>query len=220
MNVTLNQNSWHFKIYSKIAGNTPPKTLCPYFWSLVAIVVLSPFLLIIYITGSTIEFFEKISKNRRVKRKLEDTRTHEEIMIEQRKKWDEEDRRETANMIRWNKITDVVKWTFKWIFLPIFIVGFIYVIFTTSTKIGWIQFLTGAGMVLLLVGVVVFFSWAIEKYGNRISTPIGIGLSKLNPIKWSVTQIIGGMIYSTYKKACPIIKWEGGEIKKDEYGTN
>lgn len=219
MNVTLNQNSWHFKIYSKIVGSRPPKTLCPYFWSLVAILVLSPFLLLIYTIGSSIEFFEKISKNRRVKRKLADTRTHDQIMAEQRKKWDEEDRREMINFERWNKITAVVKWTFKWILLPVFVIGAIYFIFNVSTKTGWLQFLMGMAIVSLIIGVIVSIIWVVEKYGNLISKPIGRGLSKLNPIKWSVTQIIGGMIYSTYKKACPIINWEGGEIKKDEYGT-
>ena len=46
MNITLNKNSWHYKIYSKIVDNTPPKSLCPYFWTLVMIFTFSPLILV------------------------------------------------------------------------------------------------------------------------------------------------------------------------------
>lgn len=215
MNVTLNQNSWHFKLYSKVAGNNPPKTLCPYFWSLVAIIVLSPMLLTIYVIGSGIEFFNNIKENERIKKEMEDTRTYEEVMAEYRKKWDEQDRKERESHARWSKITDVVTWISKRILFPILCVGVIYGIYNAGSKMGWGQFFIAIGMCSLIIGFIIFWIWVIEKYGNRIAGPIGRGLSKLNPFKWGITQIIGGMIYSAYTKACPIINWEG-EIKNKE----
>jgi len=220
MNVTLNQNSWHFKIYSKVVGNTPPKTLCPYFWSLVAIITLSPLLLFVHIVGLVTKFFDNIEKNRRIKKEMKDTRTNEEIMEAYRKKWDEEDRKEKESVERWNKITEVVTIFFKWVVLPLGCVSVIYFIYSTGNKIGWYQLLALVAVSIGFIAFIFFWVWLIEKYGNKIFGPIGRGLGKLNPFKWGVTQIIGGMIYSVYKKACPIITWEGKPVNNDRYGIN
>lgn len=43
--ITFNQNSWHFWYYSNLISKTPPKVLCPYYWCMVFLIVLSPILL-------------------------------------------------------------------------------------------------------------------------------------------------------------------------------
>lgn len=45
--VTLNKNSWHYKIYDYFVGGEP-KSLCPYFWTLVALFIFSPFILLVF----------------------------------------------------------------------------------------------------------------------------------------------------------------------------
>lgn len=221
MNVTLNLNSWHFKIYSKVVGKTPPKTLCPYFWSLVAITILSPFILMVFLVGRCIDAFfwlkTKLIPKRQIKQKTFEEREKE--VADMIKKWEEEERKAKIKTERWNKIEKITLFIAKWTILPLLVIGLIVVIIFAGNTIGWGMFLLKVVIALLMLGTIVTFIWLWDKYSDKIFTPIGKGLIKLNPLKWQVTQLIGGMIYSLYVKACPMIKWEG-EVTEENYSIN
>ena len=219
MNVTLKQNSWHFKLYSKVVDDNPPKTLCPYFWSLVAILLFSPILLMILLIKKTIEGVEYLKKNITPK-KVEPEKSFEERLDEMRKRIDKDNKREVRRRKSLDFMIGVGSLLFKWIVLPLLAIGVVYTFFIAGNKLGWLQFL---GVIAFVVGVILTIFgliWAVDTYGHKIIHPIGRVLRKLNPTKWSIIQIIGGMIYATYVKACPVIQWEGKEVKKGEYGIN
>jgi len=222
MNVTLNKDSWHFKIYNKVVGKTPPKTLCPYFWTLVGIFVLSPLIIFIVVISKIIDGYNWLSNKLSFSKKTEkvDERPYEVVMAEMRKKWDEEDRKEMIRVKRWNKIGDIMLILFKWVFIPFVCVGLIYVLYLNSVKVGWLTVLIHIGICLGLIAAILGWIWFWDKFSGRIFSPIGRGLIKLNPVKWSIVQIIGGMIYSAYKKACPIINWEGETKETNENAYN
>ncbi len=58
MNITLKKDSWHFKIYSKVISEREPKSLCPYFWSWVAMIIGSPILILFGIMRFLSKVFE------------------------------------------------------------------------------------------------------------------------------------------------------------------
>lgn len=218
MNITLNQNSWHFKIYDAVVGSTPPKSLCPYFWTLVTIFLFSPVILIMWVLFKLISFIEWIKTKSPFKKK-EDNRPYDVIAAEIIKKWDDKERKEREDHERWVKITIIGTKIFKWVILPLILIGSIYGVYVAGNKIGWVSFLTHIAIVFGFIALVIFWIFIIEKYGSNLFKPFRRHIRKINPLKWGITQIIGGMIYSTYKKTCPIITWEGGE-NNDEYGIN
>lgn len=219
MNVTLKQNSWHFKLYSKVIDDNPPKTLCPYFWSLVAILLFSPILLTMLLIKSLLEGIEYLRKSI-TPVKVEPEKSFEERLDEMRKQIAKDNKREERRMKTLNVMVGVGSLLFKWVVLPSLAIGIIYTIFVTGNSIGWLQLLLIVGAVLGFILIIFGFVWTIDTYGNKIIHPIGKVLRKLNPIKWSITQIIGGMIYATYVKACPVIQWEEKVSKEEQYGTN
>lgn len=215
MNVTLKQNSWHFKLYSKVIDDNPPKTLCPYFWSLVAIFLFSPFLLSILLIKRINDVYVYVRKNLTVNKEVP-KKTVEEIIAEMDKKLEKHVKKQK----RIDLMVGVGALIFKWVVLPLLVVGFIYLLFLAGNKIGWFGFLisivVGIGIMAFIFGII----WTVDNYGHKISKPIGRGLSKLNPTKWSITQIVGGMIYATYIKACPVIEWEEKITKEKVHGHN
>ena len=49
MKVTLHKNSWHVNLYRWVTGENPTynfKSICPYFWTTIAFVLISPLILI------------------------------------------------------------------------------------------------------------------------------------------------------------------------------
>lgn len=48
MKIKLNYDSWHYRFFNKLLPFTePPKSLCPYFWTLLGLILIYPFLKII-----------------------------------------------------------------------------------------------------------------------------------------------------------------------------
>lgn len=211
MNVTLNRNSWHYKIYSTVLDENPPKSLCPYFWSLVAIIVFSPIILLIGGIGWTSKKFDQLTKwVSPPKQKPE--KTWEQVQ----KEWDEERVKSEKRRQRVNKRMDIFIWIAKYIIVPIAALGLVVLVYLSANKIGWYEFLISVLVGILIMSPILGFVWFIEKYGEKIGGFIGKVFRKINPFNWSVTKIIGGMIYSTYKKACPLINWEGENSKETE----
>lgn len=208
MNITLNKNSWHYKIYSKIVDDTPPKSLCPYFWTLVMIFTFSPLILV---AMGYVWVGKKINniKNSVFPRKEVPVMSTEEINKKIEK--DEEKRKKKLEIHK--KFMKIFQSFIQWILLP-FLGGFlIRVIYLFIQKDGILVLLKPILIVMVFVVLMFGITLFLDKYSERI----GRGLSKffnlINPFKWSITQIIGGMIYATYKKACPIINWETDDVE-------
>ena len=188
--VTLNKDSWHFKYYSMIVSDNPPKSLCPYFWTMVPLILLSPFIGLIvvlaFIHKHVTSFFDSI-----VPKKVEKEKT-------------------------WQNIGNKFAWVLKFIVLPLLVVYLIYLIYTTGVKVGWTKFFIYLGLGIVLISSVIGFIYVAETYGGHVGSFIIKCLKPFNPLNWKVTKICGEMVVATYTKMCPIITWED---KKNTAGS-
>ncbi len=205
--VSLNKNSWHFKYYSFVVSDTPPKTLCPYFWTMVALIIISPLIavisLFVFIHKHISLFFDKVVPKKQKKEKsFEQIEKEWELMKVNKKRREE----------KWNKIGDKVSWGFKFIVLPLLLVGLIYKVFTWGVKIGWIKFLVHLGLAILIIALFLGFIFLWEKFIDKVYDRISF--KRLNPFNWKITNIIGEMIKTAYTKACPLITWQETETIK------
>lgn len=211
--VTLNTNSWHFKYYSLIVSDNPPKSLCPYFWTMVLLMLLSPvvglFFAINYINKQVTNFFDRV-----LPKKPKKEETYEEIIA----RWEKKDKEQKKREKFWNKAGDVLVWTLKWIILPTVLLFLIYFTYKHVVKVGWVVFLISLGIGILVsalfIGVIKLIEWITEKVHNN-SNRIGKFFSYLNPLNWKATKIVGEMIKAQYTKMCPLITWVGDEKKED-----
>jgi hypothetical protein len=195
--VTLNKNSWHFKYYSMIVSDTPPKTLCPYFWTMVSLIFISPVIGVIIIIKYVSLFFDKI-----VPKKEKKEKSYEQIEME----WKQMKEREKKREAFWNKIGDKFSWLFRFIFLPSLLIVLIYTLVKFGVKLGWMRFLIHLGLALLIIAIFLGFIYLFEKFIDKVF--VKINFKKLNPFKWKITNIIGEMIKTAYTKACPLITWQ------------
>ena len=205
MQITLDTNSWHYKLYSKVVSGNPPKSLCPYFWTIVALVVFSPFLLLIFTMFTAIEWYDKIKKKYFPKKEI--LMTYEEL----NKYWEEEEAKDKKRDEFWQNVGNKIQTFFSLFFIVIFLF-LIYTFIVTSIKMGWLLTLKTIGFSLLIGGSVVLFFWLLGKFFKKIVPVFG----KIKPNSWSITKMIGGMVYATYTKACPLIEWKGLQTENEE----
>ena len=190
MQVKLNKESWHCRYYKYASGNNYlPSSLCPYFWGLVFFIVASP---VILITRALVEAQEK--KLRESSEEYD--RNFKNMSLEewreyQAQRYQEREDRE-AKRIFWGK---VLFWTI--IVSGTLTIGWSLVIY--AKKIGWLKALAVVAISALVVAAMAFVSWVvIEKSGSLGRWIKGTSLYNL----------VGGMVYSFYKRACPIINWQ------------
>lgn len=210
MQVTLNKNSWHFKYYSAMVGTKPPRTLCPYFWIMVVLIIISPIVGAIYSINKTLSFIGKLYR-KLTSKKVKPSETYEDTLA----RWDREHANETKKYLFWSKVGDLSSKFFKWVILPIVGITLLYIISSSAYQMGWLQTLITLGLILFFVGIIVGFVYLIEEYGGNIARGLGkFGriISKIfkfiNPFNWKITKIIGEMIKAGYTKACPLIQWD------------
>jgi hypothetical protein len=207
MQITLDTNSWHYKLYSKVLNGKPPKSLCPYFWTIVALVVFSPFLLMLFIMFSVMEWYDKTKKKYFPKEEV--LMTYEEL----NKYWIEEEEKDKKRDEFWQNVGNKIQ-TFISLFFIVLFLFLIYAFIANSIKIGWLLTLKTIGFSLLIGGSIVLFFWLLGRVFKLI-IPV---VEKIKTTSWSITKMIGGMIYATYTKACPLIEWKGLKTeKKEEY---
>jgi hypothetical protein len=201
--VTLNKNSWHFQYYSMIVSDTPPKTLCPYFWTMVAILIMSPIVglifLISFIMKHVTDFFDKVTPKKEKKQK-----TFEDLEAELREIRMKREQKEKF----WNKAGDVTSWTFGRVFVPLLFISLLYLAYRSAIKIGWLEFFVSLGIGLLLMSAILGIVFLIEKFGGRVGRFILMVFQIVNPLNWKAVKILGEMINAAYTKACPLITWE------------
>ena len=183
MNITLNKNSWHFKIYSKVISETPPKSLCPYFWSMIALTVFSPCILLVFLLKKVSLFFDRIVPKKKKTKKDIFSMTSEELDEDLKKMKKNARRSEIAG-----KILFGVWLTFMFI---IVIVGTYFGI----QKDGLFVFLR---TIFSLIGIITTMYWIVRGLIYVIPK-----ITNSNVIKVPVA-----MIKAVYTKTCPIINWK------------
>lgn len=188
MKIQLNKNSWHFKYYSTIIQDTPPKTLCPYFWSMVGLIVVSPFFLP-FMLGSKIG--SMLPKKKKTPKKSIYDMTNEEV------------KKELEMMKKRQRRSEIVG-KISMIFMIIFLLSIVGVcLYLGAQKVGWFNIVRNTlACIGLIVVVYSVFSLLIK---NNVGTKIGKFISK--GLNSNVIRIPVEMIKSVYKKACPLIDW-------------
>lgn len=178
MNITLKKDSWHFKIYSKVLSDKAPKSLCPYFWSWVLIILGSPFYLLIGIMQFLSKLFEK---------KPEPKKSIHDMTVEEIKE-------ETERLIKKDKRNEMVGNIILGFWLVFSLILIVIGVYAGIMKEGWYSFFR---MIFSLIGMVTTGYWTVrliahysEKIGNS-----------------NVIKVPVAMVKAIYTKTCPIINW-------------
>jgi hypothetical protein len=192
MKIQLNKNSWHFKYYSKVIGGTPPKTLCPYFWCMVALIVVSPVFLLFW---SGMWVGEKF--NRMIPKKTPKPKKSVYDMTE-----DELDN-ELERIKRRLKKSEVMGKIVMTIFM-LFIVSLVVLTFYLGAKKdGWFEALK---TMFSLIGL-----WSVMYFTIKflIERNVGTKLSKMlcRVSNKNIIRVPFEMVKSFYTKTCPLINW-------------
>lgn len=178
--IILSTDSWHYKFYYKWFNSEPPKTLCPYFWIMFVLMIISPMLFLVDKIPSS--WLQSENKELNYEKKME--------KFNKQKK----------SMLFWDKVGDYFLWVTQYIIFPIVVSFFIYSIYFAINQITknelliilWILigFLTGFGILTFLV----------FKLPHLISN--------YNLFKSNFFVILKEISKSYYIKACPIIRWK------------
>jgi NhaP-type Na+/H+ or K+/H+ antiporter len=218
--VKLNKNSWHFKYYSNVVSDDLPKSLCPYFWTMVFIITISPVILPILGIKLLTEYLAV-----KLPKKEKKHRTTEEILNKFRK----EDEQRLKRTVFWNKMGEVFT---KYVLLPIVFLFLGYSIYVGCDALGVLGFiqmiLTISVLGGVLVGLVILiekigrYSSRLKKYLPNLSKPLSKLLNILiKPFKIILTfiykglKVCGQMINAQYTKMCPLIIWEETSVKDE-----
>jgi lipopolysaccharide/colanic/teichoic acid biosynthesis glycosyltransferase len=179
MNITLKKDSWHFKIYSKVLSDKAPKSLCPYFWQWVVIILTSPILILIQIMIFLSKVFEAKPKPKKYSHDMTDEELQKEIArIDKKLKRSER----AANIVLGVGGTLVLAMMVLSMYLGI-------------KKVGWFEFFKN---MFAMVGLMVSVYWTIVLL-SKTSKKIG----NMNFVKVPLD-----MINAIYTKTCPIINWK------------
>jgi hypothetical protein len=179
MNITLRKDSWHFKIYSKVISENTPKSLCPYFWQWVMMIICSPILILFWLMKVLTKLFESKPKP---KKSIHDM-TEDEL------------REENERLRKKEKRVEILAKIFAGIgglFLLVLLVSSMYL---SVKKVGWFNFFRD---VFSLVGLAFSFYWTIVILSKN-SKKIGDS---------NVVKVPLAMIKAIYTKTCPIINWK------------
>jgi hypothetical protein len=184
--VSLNKDSWHFKYYSWIIGSDAPKTLCPYFWTMVAIVSLAPIVVFFKLLGMLGSYLEKRS-DAKILKKFKDPNYDPDKEYEKMKK------REKIG-----EITGKIALGFLILF-AMFVIGVVF--YESSTKYGWFEVLKN---LMAIIGLITVFLLSIF---GLMELQLGRRIANSNFI-----QVPKSMIIAVYTKACPLVEWNDNKL--------
>jgi len=219
--VTLNKKSWHYKYYSSVVGDYAPRSLCPYFWTMVLIILMSPLFGLAWFAIQTItftsNFFDKI-----VQKKSDNVVVNQKRYTDEEwdKYFEEQEQKAIAKKERWDKITNKFQIFFKWVLLPLIVSFILYLVFGFVKKNGVLLTLAIIATLIVFICVVWLFIWLVEKYAQKVGNGLFGALKYVNPLRWKALQIIGEMIKAWYTKACPLITWQGDTENDLEISKN
>lgn len=201
MLVNLNRHSWHSEYYNFVKGHYPTyefKSLCPYFWTIVSFILLSPVILtwklIKHLTVKPIQKAIIYGVGKAVSEPYE--------------------KKEPSKVRQWFTKNDkkIGEWFGRIYFgslgiiLIIVIIGSIIELF--KQKGAWLGFIYIFAFIGLIV-TTVFVLWGIISF-----------------FETDLWRMIKGMGYSVKNKVCPMIVWDKknpiisyheDELKEDEY---
>lgn len=179
MNITLKKDSRHFKIYSKVFSDKAPKSLCPYFWQWVVILLSLPILILIQI----MKFLSKVFEPKPKPKKSIHDMTEDELR--------EETERYKKKSKRIAKSANIVLGIFGLFLLALFVLS----MYLGVKKVGWFNFFRDA---FSLVGLAFSVYWTVVVL-SKTSKKIGDS---------NVVKVPLVMIKAIYTKTCPIINWK------------
>lgn len=184
MQVSLSKNSWHAQYYNWVKGYYPTyefKSLCPYFWTIVSFILLSPvFVLWKLIKSLTVKPITKVIE-RSVDKSL--SKPHKEP--NKFSKWyDRNDK----------KIGNFFAYTYFGGMLLILLIVLIGLLMESVTKNGvWMTLVYTFAIIGGLV-TLFFVIWGI-----------------MHIFETETWRMIKGMSYSVKNKVCPMIEWKTDE---------
>jgi hypothetical protein len=178
--ISLNKNSLHYKFYSWILNTTnPPKTLCPYFWSYVTIILLIPLILIVKLTSILYD----LNKKNKIEKLM--SMSVEELEKKEKKE------------IKVTKILETIGVSISILFSVVFITICFLGLFDIGNKIGWFKTIIGLFSVIGMTTTVYGLFYVLLKTNF---------LMKI--YKSKIIQIPILMIKSLYNKSCPLVEWK------------
>lgn len=183
MKITLNKNSWHYKYYSLVISDNPPKSLCPYFWSMVSLIVFSPVFLCIFALKYTSIFFDRIIPKKKSEPKKSVLDMNSEELEEHNKK-----------IVETLKRTELTGKILVGVFISMVAILMILALYVSSQKVGWWNVLIhifsviGLWSTMFWLGELLAKKWGSVTNSNYVKVP-------------------SGMVKSIYNKTCPLIDW-------------
>ena len=182
MKIELNKKSWHFKYYSFVINSEAPKSLCPYFWSLVAIILFSPVILSFKLGAKLGDLLSKKKGESKSPFKMTEEELDEYIKKIQKKSKKSE------------KIGKIVFMMFMWMVTLLLCLG----LYDCTQKIGlFATIMNGFTIFGFLSFIFLVINFLIEK---------NVGL-KVRKVFGRVFKIPVAMIKAIYEKSCPLISW-------------
>jgi hypothetical protein len=179
MKIELKKDSWHFKFYTFMVDGNAPKSLCPYFWTLVVSMLLSPAILIF-------KLLSLIGKTFKRKRKRVDTSKMTIPELE------EYFFAETKRFKRQNKLSAIIILS---LLVPL-ILGIVVLMVYAVIKDGVIALLP-----ILIMSSLTFLIFLLGRVNEKYKV-----MYKLSNV--SLFVMIRGMIKAIYTKTCPLINWK------------
>lgn len=196
MIVKLNSRSWHGMYYNWVKGHYPTydfKSICPYFWTIVSLIVCFPLILIWKIFKFTLRKVVLNPMERAIEKSfdkaLREPSSPRKVPSKASKWWDK------------NSST-IGKWVERiWIGILIAMVLFVIVMSIIDLfkhKGTWMAFV----YIFAFIGVIVTVLLA------------GFGVGEF--IQSDTWSMIKGMLYSAKNKVCPMISWNGSKVVEEK----
>jgi hypothetical protein len=201
MAIKLKAESWHYKFFKKqLPYTSAPRTLCPYFWMLVGLLVTYP---IIKIGNGIDTFFTWLVGF------IPKTKEKEQSQEEWEREYKEKRRKAKIKEEKMHRIGKFFSNIFFYGVLPIIGCILIYFIGRELIRIPLINTLVAFGICIVLAVIIVGIVELGERWGDKVID----FLIKIigTPIKWCWLMIKAG-----YEKACPLVEWEGEVYKETE----
>jgi hypothetical protein len=192
--IELHQNSWHTKYYKWITRNNPPNGLCPYFWSMVAFVLLSPIIIPIV---SFVKFLIYLTERNMT--------AEEKLRMQFARERKREQRRSDPSLVNWMDIWGNVGKILLGIILMFLIFCVMMLFVGISNQIGTLN------LVLILLAIfggffilfLILFVWTESHIGEKIANS-------------KIITVPRAAIVGFYKKRCPRINWINTNTRTDE----
>ena len=190
MEVSLSRNAWHSKYYNFVKGHYPTydfKSLCPYFWTMVSLILLSP----VIVSWKVIKMI--------IKRPVKSVGNVIASSVDKVFSQPIKPRKEPSKFSKWydRNGEKIGEWfgkiyliTMGLIALTLLIVGIVILFQEKGAWLGFVYIFTIIGGLVSLFSLI----WLVISF-----------------FETDIWKMIKGMMYSTKNKVCPMITWKNDE---------